>query len=180
MDQLLQAEQLRQQPGDVNAHTVDLRLSCRRSPTVAASGTIQRIETGSGRAGGKPRSRAMKALLTLVLQNLLGNAVKYSSSGTIKIMANNGWMAIATGWVLSVSDQGPGIAPENLTKFIRCLQTRRYIRQTGRRTGIDHRNACRQAFRRGAENRVGAQRRLNLPTWCCQTANAQSVDPVLR
>jgi signal transduction histidine kinase len=56
-------------------------------------------------------------LLTLVLQNLLGNAVKYSSSGTIRIAARNKSKGNNTGWILSVSDQGPGIASENLNSL---------------------------------------------------------------
>ena len=63
-------------------------------------------------------------LLTLILQNLIGNAVKYSSSGTVTIGCDSPAPAAATPtrastWpesgvpcVLWVSDQGPGIAPE--------------------------------------------------------------------
>ena len=58
-----------------------------------------------------------EALLTLVLQNLLGNAVKYSSSGTIRIMARDEVEGKSSGWVLSISDEGPGIAPENLSNL---------------------------------------------------------------
>jgi signal transduction histidine kinase len=62
-------------------------------------------------------ARSDEGLLTLVLQNLLGNAVKYSSSGTIKIMARNTLDDNKTGWVLSITDQGRGIAPENLNNL---------------------------------------------------------------
>jgi len=63
--------------------------------------------------GTRPK-RAMAAaysdreLLTLVLQNLLGNAVKYSRSGTVRVVAKEHEL----GWKVAVSDQGPGIPPE--------------------------------------------------------------------
>jgi signal transduction histidine kinase len=52
-------------------------------------------------------------LILLVLQNLVGNAVKYSSGGTVRLTA---WRAPARmpdeeRWCLLVSDQGPGIDP---------------------------------------------------------------------
>ena len=46
------------------------------------------------------------ALLQLVLDNLLGNAVRYTAKGRIDIRYHDG--------VLTVSDTGPGIAPEHL------------------------------------------------------------------
>jgi signal transduction histidine kinase len=49
-----------------------------------------------------------RELLTLVLQNLLGNAVKYSRSGTVRVSATEHEL----GWKVAVSDQGPGIPPE--------------------------------------------------------------------
>jgi signal transduction histidine kinase len=63
------------------------------------------------------QARSDEGLLTLVLQNLLGNAVKYSSSGTIKISARNKPEGSDAGWILSITDQGPGIAPENLNNL---------------------------------------------------------------
>ena len=55
--------------------------------------------------------------MTLVLQNLLGNAVKYSSTGTIRIMARDRVEGKNSGWILSISDEGPGIASENLSNL---------------------------------------------------------------
>jgi signal transduction histidine kinase len=46
-------------------------------------------------------------LLSIVLQNLVGNAVKYSDDGTVAIGCDS---SASTVWV---SDEGPGIKPEN-------------------------------------------------------------------
>ncbi len=61
-------------------------------------------------------------LLILVLQNLLDNAVKYSSAGAIKVKARNHSNAEGISWVLSIIDQGPGIATENLTHLFDAFQ----------------------------------------------------------
>jgi signal transduction histidine kinase len=46
-----------------------------------------------------------------VLQNVLGNAIKFTpADGTIRV----GWERAAGGWKVSVSDNGPGVAPEHL------------------------------------------------------------------
>jgi signal transduction histidine kinase len=51
-------------------------------------------------------------LLSLVLQNLVGNGVKYSSGGTVHIGCDSENKAgCRTIWV---SDQGPGISPEKM------------------------------------------------------------------
>jgi signal transduction histidine kinase len=58
-------------------------------------------------------------LLSIVLQNLLGNAVKYSTCGTVRIGSS------ATGAdrpVLWVSDEGPGISPEKLRHIFEAFK----------------------------------------------------------
>lgn len=117
MDQLLQAEQLRHQSGSFNAHTVDLRLllsEIAQQCLHQAQSKGLKLEVD---VPGEAEVTSDEGLLTLVLQNLLGNAVKYSSTGTVKITANNGLDGNATGWVLSVSDEGPGIPADNLTNL---------------------------------------------------------------
>jgi signal transduction histidine kinase len=114
MDQLLQAEQLRQDCGQINLQFVDLKLLLSE---VAKQSWHEAQSKGLKLDVEVPEDAKMRSdegLLTLVLQNLLGNAVKYSSSGTIKITAQNKPEGSDTGWILSISDQGPGIAPENL------------------------------------------------------------------
>jgi signal transduction histidine kinase len=51
-----------------------------------------------------------RALLGVMLDNVLDNAMKYSPDGSqIRIAAE----PAARGWLLSISDRGPGIAPED-------------------------------------------------------------------
>jgi signal transduction histidine kinase len=56
-------------------------------------------------------------LLTTILRNLIGNAVKYCQRGRVRVTAQappDGDGRGPAGWTLSVSDDGPGIAPESL------------------------------------------------------------------
>jgi signal transduction histidine kinase len=62
------------------------------------------------------------SLLTLVLHNLLGNAVKYSSTGKIQVAACHVPDRDDICWVLSVSDQGPGIPPDNLSHLFNAFR----------------------------------------------------------
>jgi signal transduction histidine kinase len=52
-----------------------------------------------------------------VLQNLLGNAVKFSSGGTVRVTAVDD----PVGWKISVIDQGPGIAPDKLDAIFKAF-----------------------------------------------------------
>ena len=110
MDRLLQAERLRKQAvelklGAVNLHalTADLVVQVLRQ----AAGKGLRLENAvpPGAAAHSDRE-----LITLVLQNLLGNAIKFSVRGTVRVEAASDPL----GWRLSVSDEGPGIAPERV------------------------------------------------------------------
>jgi signal transduction histidine kinase len=117
MDQLLQAEQLRQECAEVNVQRVELKhllseIANQSRHEAQSKGLKLDVDVPEG-----AQTNSDEALLTLVLQNLLGNAVKYSSSGTIRIMARNGVEGKSAGWVLSISDEGPGIVPENLSNL---------------------------------------------------------------
>lgn len=54
-----------------------------------------------------------RELLSLIVQNLLSNAVKYTTRGTVTIRASSD----ESGCLISVQDQGPGIAPERLSEL---------------------------------------------------------------
>jgi signal transduction histidine kinase len=110
MDRLLAAERLRKHVitvrlGPVDLHRLAADLLARISHKAVAKGL--RLENGVpiGAAAHSDRE-----LLTLVLQNLLGNAVKFSSGGTVRIAATRDQL----GWRVFVSDQGPGIAPQHI------------------------------------------------------------------
>ncbi len=114
MDQLLRAEQLRHETVNLDLTAVDIDLLLKDLSRewvheAQSKGITLRIE-----APGNTWVTSDRGLLTLVLQNLLGNAVKYSSSGTVTMdaeeMTGNG----GCGWTISVRDEGPGIPPENL------------------------------------------------------------------
>ena len=53
-------------------------------------------------------------LIVLVLQNLVGNAVKYSTRGTVRVGAERCAGSPDRYWVVTVSDQGPGIPAQQL------------------------------------------------------------------
>jgi signal transduction histidine kinase len=114
MDRLLQAEQLRKDSIELRTDPVNLNL--------LISEVIKQVDHEAKSKGLEldtdvpegAQAASDEGLLTLVLQNLLGNAVKYSSRGRIKVIAQNTVNDEDVSWVLSIVDQGPGIAPENL------------------------------------------------------------------
>ena len=117
MDQLLQAELLRQECADVNAQRVDIKrllseITNQSRQDAQSKGLKLEVDVPEG-----AHTNSDESLLTLVLQNLLGNAVKYSSTGTIRITARDRAEGKNSGWILSISDEGPGIASENLTSL---------------------------------------------------------------
>lgn len=115
MDRLLQSEQLRREPVHHTAESVDLNSLLSEVASQFAYETKSKgIELDLDVPDGA-QIISDEGLLTLVLQNLLGNAVKYSSGGRVKVLARNNSDKEDIDWVLSVSDQGPGIAPENLS-----------------------------------------------------------------
>ena len=110
MDRLLQAVRLRKQSvalklAPVNLHRLvnDLIGSAARAATAKGLTLESAVPADAG-------ANSDRELVTLVLQNLLGNAIKYSTAGSIRVAAEEDPL----GWLLSVSDQGPGIAPDRL------------------------------------------------------------------
>jgi signal transduction histidine kinase len=108
MDRLLQAERLRK--GAVTLQLAPVKL---RPLAAEVLGQVARraIDKGLRLDNAVPEDAAAhsdRELLTLVLQNLLGNAVKYSRSGVVRLAVTDHEL----GWKVAVSDQGPGISPE--------------------------------------------------------------------
>jgi len=56
-------------------------------------------------------------MIALVLHSVLGNAVKFSSQGTIRLSGNFSLGSQGTSWLLSVADNGRGIAPESVRRM---------------------------------------------------------------
>lgn len=114
MDRLLQAEQLRQGSVELNFQPVDLHFLL---SDVAKQSWHEAKSKGLELDLDVPEEARVgsdEGLLTLVLHNLLCNAIKYSSRGRVKIAARNISNGKGRGWILSISDQGPGIPPEKL------------------------------------------------------------------
>ena len=107
MDRLLQAERLRRKQVALKLSPVKMRQLVDEIAHPIGPKTHVRIENNIAE---RVTAHSDRELVTLVLQNLLGNAVKYSSRGTIRIDANE----VKLGWRITVSDEGPGIAPEQL------------------------------------------------------------------
>ena len=61
-------------------------------------------------------------MIVLVMQNLVGNAVKYSSKGTVRIAATGGQTGKPRPSVLSVADEGPGITPEEKERVFEAFR----------------------------------------------------------
>jgi signal transduction histidine kinase len=110
MRQMLDYERLRKTgptprslPVDVQA--VAARIAGRFEREASAKGVKVAVEVWPGFM-----MESEEQLLSLVLQNLVGNGVKYSSKGTVRIGADADG---ASGrQVIWVSDEGPGIGPE--------------------------------------------------------------------
>jgi signal transduction histidine kinase len=122
MERLLQSEQLRKQSARHPTAPVDLNALL----TEVADQWIHeaRAKGLEVNVDAPKDASAMSdvSLLTLVLHNLLGNAVKYSSTGRIQVAVRHVSDRDDICWVLSVSDQGPGIAPDNLSHLFNAFR----------------------------------------------------------
>jgi signal transduction histidine kinase len=117
MDRLLQAERLRKQEIALKLGPVELRPL---ASVIIAPVTAKATEKGLRIVNEVPPhaiAQSDRELITLLLQNLLGNAVKFSSRGTVRVGAHEDPL----GWRLYVADQGPGIAPERVTTLFEAF-----------------------------------------------------------
>jgi signal transduction histidine kinase len=130
MDRLLQAERLRRRAAQFHATPVHLS---QVAGTIAHQLTPHAEQKGLLLEVSIPADAVVHSdgeLIALVLQNLVGNAIKYSARGTVRVAA------AACGeqgaWALSVSDEGPGIAPEHRGRLFEA-----YVRgETHGQTGV--------------------------------------------
>jgi signal transduction histidine kinase len=122
MERLLQSEQLRKQPARHTTAPVDLNALLAE---VAGQWMHEARSKGLEIYVDAPKDASAMSdlsLLTLVLHNLLGNAVKYSSTGKIQVTGRGTPDRDDICWILSVSDQGPGISPDNLSHLFGAFQ----------------------------------------------------------
>ncbi len=115
MARLLQVERLRHQAGEPKTGTVELNHLASRIVRQFAGKAEQKNLTLAIDVPATARVNSDPELIRLVLQNLLSNAVKYATRGVVRVQAAQK-MSPGNGirWVLSVSDEGPGIAPDKL------------------------------------------------------------------
>ena len=122
MRRLLDHERLRQGGAEatvavVDLHTIASHIVRQYERDAAAKGVAMEVRIEPGTV-----VRTDPELVTLVLQNLVVNAVKYSSKGTVRVDAQKRGKGNTTRWVLSVSDEGPGIAPEQLEIIFKAFR----------------------------------------------------------
>lgn len=113
MDRFLRAEQLRSGQVTPRLSSVDLRALLEElamtSRQQAASKQIQVIIDAPAQC----IVQTDRELVQTIVQNLLGNAIKYTPQGQVTISIKT----VGTGCTVSVADQGPGIAPDRLEQL---------------------------------------------------------------
>ncbi|HEV8606865.1 MAG TPA: sensor histidine kinase [Tepidisphaeraceae bacterium] len=114
MSLLLQAEQVRKGTMEPKREVLDLHTVAAQ---VVKQAQPQATKKGVNLSLAMPQEQAVvnsdRGLIGLILQNLVGNAVKYSPSGsTVTVEAQPPTEGHEEGWALSVADQGPGITNE--------------------------------------------------------------------
>jgi signal transduction histidine kinase len=91
----------------VDLHAVALKVVGQFSREADAKGTSLAVQIRPG-----TMVESDGEMLSVVLQNLVGNGVKYSNGGTVRVGSNiDAERACRVVWV---SDEGPGIAPEKM------------------------------------------------------------------
>jgi signal transduction histidine kinase len=121
MDRILQAERLRReaiQPrvAPVDLHALAQDVARQASRQAEHKGLKLRVELPAGASVESDRE-----LITLVLQNLIGNAVKYSNHGAVTVTATKRQDPVWDGWEISISDRGPGIPPQHRDRLFEAF-----------------------------------------------------------
>lgn len=114
MDRFLNAERFRK--GKVQVRSAPLAVGALLSEMVAHF-AYQAREKGLSLSVG-PTDNAQivsdRELLSMILQNFLSNAIKYSKAGEVRV---NGKSQANGRYLISVQDQGPGIASDQLSQM---------------------------------------------------------------
>jgi signal transduction histidine kinase len=155
MGRLLQAERLRHLQPVPKVGPVGLRDLSRAVAGEFAKQAEQKGVTLVVEAPSEAVVNTEAELVRLVLQNLIANAVKYSSWGTIRVTAEQQQDGRQGAWALSVSDEGPGIAPEHVTRIFEAFRRGEMHGQSG--VGLGLAIASRAARLLGAELTVESE-----------------------
>lgn len=114
MDLFVFADRLRQgkvvpKPGDINLAATIPEIAAQFSEAAGEKGLEILVDTSS-----QPTAVSDRGLLVVILQSLLGNAVKFSSKGKIHVKTRP---TSGAGCRISVSDEGPGIPDAQLKQI---------------------------------------------------------------
>jgi signal transduction histidine kinase len=114
MDRFLHADKLRMGKVEVKLREVDLEALIREitlqfAEVAKEKGIAIEVETGNC-----PKVVSDRELVQLIVQNLLGNAVKYTKEGSVRIVTSH---LPNSGCRITVADDGPGISTEQLEKI---------------------------------------------------------------
>jgi signal transduction histidine kinase len=164
MDRLLQAERLRTKAiqakfAPVKLHEVAQHV-VRQHQSNAATKDVRLIISAPDGAVVETDSE----LLGVILQNLIGNAIKYTSKGRVDV----GVRSLEGAWEVFVADQGPGIPPEHRDRIFNAFSRGDTHGQSG--VGLGLTIASRAAEVLGAtltfdtETGKGTTFRLQLPS----------------
>jgi signal transduction histidine kinase len=122
MGRILQAERLRKAGVAPKAGLVHLQKLARNIVRQLSQHAQRKGVTLSAEVPAEAVLRSDSELISLVMQNLVGNGIKYSKQGTVRISAQTDGSAPSRQWVLSVSDEGPGIAPEQMKDIFEAFR----------------------------------------------------------
>jgi signal transduction histidine kinase len=114
MDRFLHAERFRKGKVQVQNSRVDLKNLCNE---IVAHFIYQAQEKGLKLESAVDANCVVtsdRELLSLVLQNLVSNAIKYTERGSVRV---TGKTTAVGGTLLAVTDQGPGIEPGKLNEL---------------------------------------------------------------
>jgi signal transduction histidine kinase len=116
MDRFLHAEKFRKgkvqvKPGPMSLSSLLGEIGSQFSYQAKDKGVELKVEAPAG-----VQITSDRELLSLVLQNLVSNAVKYMpGQGAVRVAASPG--GAGNGWRVEVADQGPGIPPDRLSEL---------------------------------------------------------------
>jgi signal transduction histidine kinase len=149
MDRFLQVERLRKGKVPLKLAKVDLKRFIR---DLTAQFAIQATKKGLSLVSefsGACEVHTDRNMVLLILQNLIANAIKYADKGTICLRLNSD----PARCVISVIDEGPGIAPDRLGKLFEAFERGETFGEPGVGLGL--------AIARQAAEQIGATIRVD-------------------
>jgi len=118
MDRFLHAERFRKGKVQVKPGRVDLdHLIAEVATQFSYQAKEKKLDLNVDR-GQRCQAVSDRELLSIILQNLLSNALKYTQHGSVRVWARPGGRnGEAGGCTVAVADQGPGIPKEKLSEL---------------------------------------------------------------